>query len=52
MNAIQTSLWLLFAAIVIGVFQIGRWIDDAKDQTAKKLDAIASELKGIKSKLD
>jgi hypothetical protein len=48
---IQTSLWLLFALIVVGVFQIGRWIDHAKDEIAEKIDALASELKGIKSKL-
>jgi hypothetical protein len=47
----QVDLWLLFALIVIGVFQIGRWIDQAKDQIAEKMDALASELKNIKSKL-
>jgi hypothetical protein len=48
----QLEFWMLFGLIVIGIFGIGRAVNDAADSITRKLGNLESELKEIKSKLD
>jgi len=48
----EWEFWTLAGLIVVGMFAMMRWIDDAAHSITRKLDDLIFELKGIKSKLD